>query len=145
MKTRTFSLIIAIVFLLIGIAGFVSGLLTPPDPAHDLKVQSHFGFLMGLFPVNILHDAVHILFGIGGILAYRSFSGARAYSKVVAVVYAVFTVMGLIPGLDTTFGLVPLYGNDIWLHAVIAIVAAWFGFSRVSESEDTARTTAYRT
>ena len=40
--------------------------------------------------------------------------------------------MGLVPALrlDTTFGLVPLYGNDIWLHALLAIGAGYFGFAR---------------
>jgi hypothetical protein len=36
--------------------------------------------------------------------------------------------MGLIPGLKTLFGLVPLYGHDVWLHATLAIVVAYFGF-----------------
>ena len=83
---------------------------------------------MGLFPVNALHNVVHIIFGIWGIAAYRSYTGARSYSKAVAIIYAVLAVMGIIPGLNTTFGLIPLYGHDIWLHAVIAIAAAYFGF-----------------
>lgn len=37
-------------------------------------------------------------------------------------------MMGLIPGLDTTFGLVPLFGNDVWLHILLAAPAAYFGF-----------------
>jgi hypothetical protein len=32
--------------------------------------------------------------------------------------------------LYTTFGLIPLYGHDIWLHAVLAAVGAYFGFMR---------------
>ncbi|MBV9890835.1 MAG: DUF4383 domain-containing protein [Rhizobacter sp.] len=56
--------------------------------------------------------------------------GARTYARVVAVVYAMLTGMGLITAADlyTTFGLVPPYGNDIWLHALLAIVAEYFGF-----------------
>jgi hypothetical protein len=46
----------------------------------------------------------------------------------VAVIYALLTVMGLVPALYTTFGLIPLYGNDVWLHAVLALVAAYFGW-----------------
>jgi hypothetical protein len=45
----------------------------------------------------------------------------------VAVIYGILTVMRLIPVLDTTFGLIPLYGHDVWLHALLAIVAAHFG------------------
>jgi hypothetical protein len=45
-----------------------------------------------------------------------------------AVIFGVLTVMGLIPGLNTVFGLIPLFGHDIWLHALTAIAAAYFGF-----------------
>ena len=127
MSTRYFSLALGIIFLLIGIAGFVPGLYTP-ESAADVAVTESFGRLMGLFPVNALHNIVHIIFGIWGIAAYRSYSGARGYSRAVAIIYAVLAVMGIIPGLNTTFGLIPLYGHDIWLHALIAIAAAYFGF-----------------
>ncbi|WP_158045648.1 DUF4383 domain-containing protein [Skermanella pratensis] len=147
MSTRYFSLVLGIVFLLVGIAGFIPGLMHMPEQAADVEVTENFGRLFGLFPVNALHNIVHIIFGIWGIAAYRSYAGARGYSRAVAVIYAVLAVMGFIPGLNTTFGLIPLYGNDIWLHAVIAIAAAYFGFAvkdtEVSRS-NTATTTTHR-
>ena len=147
MNTRYFSLVLGIIFLLIGIAGFVPGLLQTPEPAADVEVTQSFGRLMGLFPVNALHNLVHIIFGIWGIAAYRSYTGARGYSKAVAIIYAVLAVMGFIPGLNTTFGLIPLYGHDIWLHAVIAIAAAYFGFvasDREVGHSTTTTTTSHR-
>ena len=141
MTTRYFALILGIVFLLVGIAGFVPGLLVQPEVQPNVAVTESFGRLFGLFPVNMLHNLTHIVFGIWGIAAYRSFSGARGYSKAVAVIYAVLTVMGLIPGLNTTFGLIPLYGNDIWLHALITIAAAYFGFFAPERVEDRTTTT----
>jgi hypothetical protein len=146
MNTRYFSLVLGIIFLLIGIAGFVPGLLQTPEPAADVEVTQSFGRLMGLFPVNALHNLVHIIFGIWGIAAYRSYTGARGYSKAVAIIYAVLAVMGLIPGLNTTFGLIPLYGHDIWLHAVIAIAAAYFGFVATDREvgHSTTTTTSHR-
>ena len=147
MNTRYFSLVLGIIFLLVGIAGFVPGLLQTPEPAADVEVTQSFGRLMGLFPVNALHNLVHIIFGVWGIAAYRSYTGARGYSKAVAIIYAVLAVMGLIPGLNTTFGLIPLYGHDIWLHAVIAIAAAYFGFvatDREVGHSTTTTTTSHR-
>jgi hypothetical protein len=94
----------------------------------DLTVDSGYGLLLGLFPVNILHNLVHVLFGVWGLAVYRSVSGARSYARGVAVIYAVLTVAGLVPGLQTLFGLTPLFGNDVWLHAVLALVAAYFGW-----------------
>lgn len=128
MNTRTFALIFGIAFLAIGAGGFVPGLFQSgvPDPA--LTMTHGYGHALGLFPVNTLHNIVHLLFGVWGILAYRSYGGARTYFRVVAVVYGLLMIMGLLEPTRTTFGLVPLYGNDVWLHALLALVAAYFGW-----------------
>lgn len=126
MNSRTFALVFGIVFLAVGALGFVPGALSPV--VDNVTVHAMHGRLLGLFPVNVLHSAVHVLFGIWGIIAFRSFLAAKTYARVVAVAYGLLTIMGLIPGLNTVFGLIPIYGNDVWLHALIAIVAAYFGF-----------------
>ena len=129
MDIRYFALVYGAVFLLVGIAGFVPPLLTSPDVVLNVEGEpAATGLLFGLFPVNALHNIVHIAFGIWGLLAFRGFGAARVYARSVAVVYAVFVVMGLIPAANTVWGLVPLYGHVIWLHAVLAAVAAWFGW-----------------
>lgn len=126
MQTRIFALVFGILFLAAGILGFIPGLLTAPD--REIAVTAMHGKLFGLFPVNVIHNLVHIGFGIWGLVAYRSLDAAALYGKVTAVVYAILVVMGLIPVLDTAFGLTPLYGHDVWLHAGLAIVAGYFGF-----------------
>jgi hypothetical protein len=78
--------------------------------------------------VNILHTLVHLLVGIAGIAAYRTFDSARVYAKALAVLFGVLAVFGIIPGLDEVFGLVPLWGADILLHAGTALIAAYFGW-----------------
>ena len=129
MNIRYFALAYGIVFLLIGIAGFVPAFLTPLDPSHPQPaIDAGAGQLFGLFPVNVLHNIVHIAFGIWGLVAYRTLGASVGYARAVAVIYGILVVMGLIPGLHTTFGLVPLYGHDVWLHLVLAAVAAYFGF-----------------
>lgn len=131
MNVQRFSLIYGIVFLIVGIAGFVPGL-TQGHTHPDVGVTAGLGLLLGLFPVNVLHNLVHLLFGGWGLAAARSTHGSVVYAKSVAIIYALLTVMGLIPAanLHATFGLVPLYGHDIWLHALLAIIAAYFGFVR---------------
>jgi hypothetical protein len=127
MNTRTFARIFGIVFLLVGIAGFIPGLAQPHN--HDgLALESGSGMLFGLFPVNALHNIIHIAFGIWGLVAARAFSAARLYARTVAIVYGLLVVLGLIPATNDTFGLVPIGGNDIWLHALLAAIAAYFGF-----------------
>ena len=142
MSTRTFAMIFGIVFLIVGVIGFIPGLTVMggmhSDADSQVKMVTMFGYELKLFPVNVLHDIVHILFGIWGLLAARSVANARMYFRGVAIIYAVLTVMGFIPPLNTTFGFIPLYGNDIWLHALLAIVAAYFGWM----NRDSAGTTA---
>jgi hypothetical protein len=128
MNARTFALIFGIVFLAVGILGFgiVPGL---------LEGQSGSGFqisgmLLGKFHVNGLHNIIHILFGLWGLAASRSPGGAVAYFKVVAVIYALLAILGLIPATATGFGYVMLGDWNVYLHAALAIIAAFFGFVR---------------
>lgn len=129
MTIRYFALIYGIVFLVVGIAGFIPGLVMPMEGDHPaLAVEAGAGTLFGLFPVNILHNIVHVVFGIWGLAVWRGIPGSITYARCVAVIYGLFVIMGLVPVLQTTFGLVPLYGHDIWLHILLAGVAAYFGF-----------------
>ena len=134
MSTRMFALIFGIVFLLAGASGFIPGLLHPvPAGAPPLTVASGYGFILGLLPVNILHNLVHVLFGILGIAAYAGVFAPRVYAQIVAVSYGLLVILGLVPATNTLFGLVPIYGADVWLHLVLGLVAAYFGFMRPAE------------
>lgn len=136
---RTFALIFGIIYVLVGILGFIPGLSThPTHPSGDLAVDSFHGDLLGLFPINILHNIVHLLIGLWGILASRSVSGARFYAKVLAIVYGLLAILGLFPATNTTFGLIPIGGNDVWLHALSALIAAYFGFVAKDSGEPAA-------
>jgi hypothetical protein len=119
------ALIFGIVFLIVGVAGLLTpgGMEMGADPAP--------GMLFGLFPVNLLHNIVHLLFGVWGIAASRSFDGAKTYARVGGVIYLVLVVLAFID--PTTFGLVPIGGNDIWLHAVLAIALLAAGFTAKDE------------
>jgi hypothetical protein len=130
MTVRTFALIAGIAYLAAGILGFVPQLLSPPPAdAPQLGITAFYGYLLGLFPVNFMHNLVHLAIGAWGIAASRGLAtGARAYAKSLAVLYGILTIMGLIPGLNTLFGLAPLHGHDVWLHAATAIIAAYFGW-----------------
>lgn len=126
---RKFALIFGIIFVLVGILGFVPGI---NDHSHAdmpaIAVDSFYGRLLGLFPVNVLHNVVHIAVGAWGIFASKAVGSARFFGKGLAVFYGLLTIMGLVPGLNTLFGLVPIFGHDVWLHALSALVAGYFGF-----------------
>ena len=128
MNTRNFAMVLGAVYIVVGILGFVRPLLTAPADAPPLAVDQAYGYLFGLFPVNILHNLVHLGVGVWGVLVARTLAAARTYAVSLAVIFGVLTVMGFIPRLNTVFGFIPLFGHDIWLHALTAIVAAYFGF-----------------
>ncbi len=136
MNIRRFALILGIIYLVVGIAGFVPPLLREPAAAApNLTVNTLQGYLLGLFPVNILHTLFHLAIGIWGVVAARRLGASVLYARSLAIIYGVLAVMGLIPNLNTVFGLLPLYGHDIWLHAITALVAAYFGFAIRHETE----------
>ena len=126
-----FALFIGIIFVLIGVAGFIPDFVQPPavnPDAVNLSYTNGYGYLMGLFPINVLHNIVHLTVGIAGILASLSLGSARLYSGVLALFYGALTVFGLFPPTQSTLGLIPIFGNDVWLHAGTAAIAAYFGF-----------------
>jgi hypothetical protein len=136
MSVRYFSLVLGIVYTLVGLMGFIPGLLSePPAGAPPVSLDTLYGYLIGLFPVNILHTIVHLVVGIAGLLAYRSWDASRTYARIIAVVFGLLALMGLVPGLSTTFGLIPLFSHDIWLHALTSLTAAYFGFVAPAERE----------
>jgi len=118
---RTLARLLGVVFILVGILGFI------PAAAPD-------GALLGIFPVNALHNIVHILLGLWGLGAAGSMAGAVSYMRSLTVIYALLAVLGLIPATQDLFGLVPLHGPDVWLHAGLAVVAAWAGFGPPSKA-----------
>jgi hypothetical protein len=114
--------------LIAGISGFIPALTPHTADMPPLAIETAHGRALGLFPVNILHNFVHIAVGIWGILGSRTVGGARFFGQGLAIFYGLLAILGLIPGLNTMFGLVPIYGHDVWLHAGSALIAAYFGF-----------------
>lgn len=129
MITKRFAIVAGIVYLLIGVAGFFPALLAPPDETRHITAGALNGKLFGLFHVNLAHTLVHLGVGAWGVLAARASEAAAAnYARSIAILFAVLAVMGLFPRLDTVFGLLPLHGHDIWLHAGTAAVSAYVGW-----------------
>ena len=127
MNARTFAAVLGVAFLIAGIAGFFPSPI--PADAPPLRVEHGHGLALGLFPINTLHNAVHLLFGLLGLAASRGAGmSARGYAQFVAVAYGLLVILGLLPATQTTFGFIPIYGNDVWLHGAIALVSAIVGF-----------------
>ena len=98
-----------------------------------MTVDTGYGYLLGLFPVNVLYNLFSLAIGVLALGAYRSLSRSTLFARGIAILFGVLTVMGLIPVLNTTFGLIPLFGHNVWLHAATAAIAAYFGYARAAE------------
>ena len=130
MATRYFGLVCGLVFTLLGVLAFIPGFVSIPLTYPALNIESGFGLLLGAFPVNILTKVFFIAAGLWGIYSYRTFAMSRNYGRVMCIVFGVGAVMGMIPVLNTTFGLMPLYGNNVWLHGLACIASGYFGYRR---------------
>ncbi|MBD1934606.1 MULTISPECIES: DUF4383 domain-containing protein [Cyanophyceae] len=128
---QKFALIIGIFFFLCGVMGFIPAFVKEPTVTPDmanLGFTTGYGYLLGIFPINVLHNIVHLVVGLLGILASISLDSSRLYSGALGIFYGLLTVMGLIPATQSILGLIPIFGNDVWLHAVTAAIAVYFGF-----------------
>ena len=115
--------VVGAVFLLVGILGFIPGITTHYG---DLSFagEDSGAKLLGIFQVSILHNIVHLLFGIVGLALARTWDGARTFLIGGGVVYLVLWVVGLIGGADW----VPVNSADNWLHFVLGVVMVAAGY-----------------
>ncbi|HTU83327.1 MAG TPA: DUF4383 domain-containing protein [Candidatus Acidoferrales bacterium] len=129
MKAPAIARVIGALFLLAGVAAVLPFVTTPAGPSDEyLQLGAGYGFVAGIFAVNAVHDVVHAIVGVWGILASFSFAAAVRYCRWTAWIFGALALLGLIPITDTVFGVVPLYGYDVILHAVVAVLALYGGY-----------------
>ncbi|WP_370455807.1 DUF4383 domain-containing protein [Pseudarthrobacter sp. B4EP4b] len=129
------TLAVGAVFLLVGILGFIPGITSNYESlgfaGHDSEA-----LLLGIFQVSILHNIVHLLFGVAGIALARNAAQSRNYLVVGGAIYLVLWLYGLLIGHDTPANFVPLNTADNWLHFVLGVGMIGLG---VALSRGTAR------
>ena len=123
-----------VIYILVGILGFIPGVNIMRMPEMGITAGTSYGYLLGLFPVNLVHNSVHLAIGIWGVTSAGTFANARTYARSLAVILGILTIAGFFTGFNTLFGLAPLFGNDVWLHALSAIVAAYVGWGTREEA-----------
>lgn len=107
------ALVFGVVFIAIGILGFVPGITTN-------------GHLLGIFEVGLLHNLVHLLSGVAALAASASTKYARLYFQIFGSVYAVVTLIGFMMG--SILGLFSVNLADNLLHLAIAATTLYLGF-----------------
>lgn len=114
------------VFLLVGILGFVPGITANFD---QLTFAGHHSeaALLGVFNVSILHNVVHLLFGVAGVVLARTFDGARSFLIGGGIVYLVLFVYGLVVDHHSSANFIPVNDADNWLHLALSIAMIGLG------------------
>ena len=135
---RGIAMLVGSVFLLVGIAGFIPGITTNYDAltfaGHHSDAQ-----LLGIFNVSVLHNIVHLLFGVLGLALSRTFTGSRNFLIGSGVVYGLLFVYGLVIDHQSTANFVPLNSADNWLHLALAVgmLALGLVLGRTTAPDDT--------
>lgn len=114
MNVQKLAKLFGVVFLLIGVLGFVPGI-------------TNDGMLLGIFEVSALHNVIHLASGLVALWATSSAANSRLYFKVFGVVYALVTILGFTMG-GNVLGLIMTNTADDVLHLVIALAALYAGF-----------------
>ena len=117
---RTAAMAVGAVFLLVGILGFIPGITTNYG---SLSFAGHMSDakLLGIFQVSILHNFVHLLFGVAGLVLARRTPTAISYLIVGGVVYLVIWLYGLLVSDESLANFVPVNTADDWLHLLLGI------------------------
>lgn len=128
---------IGAVFLLVGILGFVPGITTG---YHEMTIAGHHSgaMLLGIFSVSVLHNVVHLFFGVAGLALARTPAGARGFLVVGGIVYLVLWAYGLFVAHDGPANFVPVNTADNWLHLALGIAMLALGLITGRASADKA-------
>ncbi|GAA1625506.1 DUF4383 domain-containing protein [Georgenia ruanii] len=125
-SVQTAALVLGIVFLVVGVLGFVPGI-TSHYTLIAVAGHRSSAMLLGIFQVSILHNIVHLLFGIAGIVLSRSVAAARGYLVWGGVIYLALWLYGLIIDQASPVNFVPVNTADNWLHFLLGVVMIVLG------------------
>lgn len=114
------ALLVGAVFLLVGLLGFIPGITTDYD-AMEFASHDSGAELFGIFQISVLHNLVHLAFGVAGLAMSRTASAARIFLLAGGAIYLVLWLYGLIIGHDSDANFVPLNTADDWLHFVLGL------------------------
>lgn len=121
--------LVGIVFLLVGVAGFIPGITTNLYDGLEFAGDNGNAEVLGLFEVSVLHNIVHGLFGIAGLALAKTAGGARSFLIGGGAIYLLLAVVQVIGAGDW----VPLVGPDLWLHLGLGLGMVALGYALTRE------------
>ncbi|MEU1043398.1 DUF4383 domain-containing protein [Streptomyces sp. NPDC005551] len=126
-RVQQAALLVGAVFLLVGILGFIPGVTTHYDTM-EFAAHHSGAKLLGIFQVSVLHNIVHLLFGVAGLALARTPGTARTYLVVGGAIYLVLWLYGLFIDRASDANFIPVNTADNWLHFVLGIGMIALGF-----------------
>ena len=135
---RRAALIFGIAFLVVGVAGFIPGITQNLD---DIEFAGHESRaeLLGVFQVSVLHNLLHIAFGVAGLYLARRYSWARTYLLVGGAAYLLLLVYGVLVDEADDANFVPLNDADDWLHLGLGAAMVVLGLASTRRDLDSTR------
>ncbi|ANN17913.1 hypothetical protein SD37_21195 [Amycolatopsis orientalis] len=130
---QLFAAVVGLVFLLVGVLGFIPGVTTNYDQLGGAGHESG-ALLLGVFQVSILHNLVHVAFGLAGLAMARTAGSAKGFLVGGGVIYLVLWLYGLLIDHGSTANFVPVNGADNWLHLVLGLGMVALGVIPVSSA-----------
>ena len=120
------ALLVGLLLFAVGVLGFVPGVTTHYG---DLSFAGHDSGakLLGIFQTSILHNVVHLLFGLIGIAMARSWEGARTFLIAGGTIYLVLFVYGLLAHGNSGWNFIPVNSADNVLHVALGVVMVVLG------------------
>ena len=137
MAVQGAALLIACVFLTVGLLGFIPGVTTDYGLLHWAGHQPG-AKLFGVFAVSGVHNVVHLAFGGVGLMLTRTYAAARAYLLGGGLAYLAVWVAGIfIDHSKANFG--PANGADHWLHFGLGGAMVVLGLTLAGQRDPTKR------
>ena len=132
---QTAALAVGVVFIIVGVAGFIPGITR--DAPGDFMGENSPASLLHVFQTGILHDLVHLLFGVAGVVMARKWDTAKTYLIGGGAVYLLLWLIGMFSAMDW----LPADVTDHWLHFVLGLgmIALGFVLSRSLRIDDDRR------
>ncbi len=116
--TKTLAKVFGLVFLLVGLLGFVS------NPIIGTT---------GIFMTNSAHNIVHILIGLVLLLTAKREATAALWMKIIGAVYLLVALLGFFSNTGMVLGFISVNSADNWLHLVLAVVLLGVGLMAKKE------------
>ncbi len=91
--------------------------------------------------MSVLHNIVHLIFGVAGLLLARAVNTARGYLIGGGVIYLVLWLYGLVIDRESQANFIPVNTADNWLHFVLGAAMIALGVlltRRTAVTSDTA-------